>query len=182
MVFPVGTFIRRDDIRILFWQTVIRPQTLLQGDVGAVVGVGHGLAVLHSHHQDDAHSHQGKPGQDGDQDDEDGGDHQVGLSAGVGHDMLRLCLLQSECVEGGWLTDPLHVGGGDGNDVSVAGEEPGEEEGWWVLGQVEQLLACPKGQYLIETRPEGPIVASLLKSFSLKVVGQINFLFLIRGQ
>ena len=63
--------------------------------------------MLHSHHQDDTDGHQGQPGQDGDEDDEDGGDDEVGLPAGVGHDVLRLGLLESEGVQCGGLADSL---------------------------------------------------------------------------
>ena len=87
---------------------MIRVEALLHWNVGAVIGQSHRLAVLHSHHEDDADGHKRQTGQDGDEDDQDWGDHKVCLPAGVGHDVLRLGLLQSEGVEGGWLADTLH--------------------------------------------------------------------------
>ena len=58
-----------------------------------MIGHSHRLAVLHSHHEDDADGHQGQSGQDGDEDDEDWSDDKVCLAAGVCHNVLRLGLL-----------------------------------------------------------------------------------------
>ena len=80
----------------------------------------HCLAVLHSHHEDDADGHQCQAGQDGGEDDEDRSDNKVCLAAGVCHNVLGLGLLQGEGMEGGRLADSLHnyillePGGGGG--------------------------------------------------------------------
>lgn len=109
--------------------------------MSAAVGAGQRLAVLHPHHQDDADGHQGEPGQDGDEDDEDGRHHQVGLPAGVRHDLLRRGLLQGEGVQADRLAEPLSVGGRHRDDVAVPGQQAGQLEGCLVLGLVQQGVA-----------------------------------------
>ena len=129
--------------------------------MSAVVGgAGQGLAVLHSHHQDDADRHQGEPGQDGDEDDEDWGDDQVGLPAGVRHDLLRRGLLQREGVQADGLAGSLGVDGRHRDDVAVPGQQAGQLEGRLVPGHVEQGVARHRVPHLqLEPLPEAAVEA-----------------------
>ena len=121
------TFIGRDNVWVLNvtpgWPlTIATLSGLVHGDVGAVQA-GHGLGVLHPHHEDDADSDEGEAGEDGDQNDEDRGDHHLplalALATGVRHYELRRGLPQGEGVQGERLTDPLAIGGPHGDHVSV---------------------------------------------------------------
>ena len=108
----------------------ITVSSLVHRDVGGVQA-GHGLGVLHSHHEDDADSHESEAGEDGDQDDEDGGDHHLpltlALATRVGDNKLGPRLPQCKGVKGQWLTDPFTIGRPNCDHISVTWGEAGHQ-------------------------------------------------------